>query len=159
MNDYFLFFLIKVNCSGNKTTGWGPGWCGSVDWALAWEPEGHGFDPQSRAHAWVVGQVPSRGSARGNHTLMFLPLFLPPFPSLKIKSLKIQGGANVGLQLLVCETEFVLVLFTNDYIIFHTNNCRPTFAPLCIVWVIYIALNYVVDTSEKYKECTWTVKN
>ena len=32
-----------------------------------------------RAHAWVVGQVPSRGHARGN-TLMFLSLFfsLPP---------------------------------------------------------------------------------
>ena len=27
-----------------------------------------------RAHAWVVGQVPSRGSVRGNHTLMFPPL-------------------------------------------------------------------------------------
>ena len=33
-----------------------------------------------RAHAWVVGQVPTRGLTRGNHTLMFLP----PFPSLKI---------------------------------------------------------------------------
>ena len=41
-----------------------------------------------RAHAWVAGQVPSRGRVRGNHTLMFLSL---PFPSLKInkrKSLK-----------------------------------------------------------------------
>ena len=28
------------------------------------------------AHAWVVGQVPSRGCAGGNHTLMFLPLSL-----------------------------------------------------------------------------------
>ena len=27
-----------------------------------------------RAHAWVVGQVPSRGCMRGNHTLMFLSL-------------------------------------------------------------------------------------
>ena len=25
-----------------------------------------------RAHAWVVGQVPSGGHVRGNHTLMFL---------------------------------------------------------------------------------------
>ena len=25
-----------------------------------------------RAHAWVTGQVPSRGHERGNHTLMFL---------------------------------------------------------------------------------------
>ena len=30
-----------------------------------------------RAHAWVAGQVPSRGCARGNHTLMFLSLPSP----------------------------------------------------------------------------------
>ena len=35
-----------------------------------------------RAHAWVAGQVPSRGCLRGNHTLMFLSLFLPPSPSV-----------------------------------------------------------------------------
>ena len=34
-----------------------------------------------RAHAWVVSQVPSRGCARGNHTLMFLSLsFSLPAP-------------------------------------------------------------------------------
>ena len=40
-----------------------------------------------RARAWVVGQVPSRGRVRDNHTLMFLSLsvFLP-FPSLKINN-------------------------------------------------------------------------
>ena len=43
-----------------------------------------------RAHAWVVGQVPRWGCARGNQ-LMFLshidfslPLFLPPCHYLKI---------------------------------------------------------------------------
>ena len=30
-----------------------------------------------RAHAWVAGQVPSRGHTRGNHTLMFLSLLSP----------------------------------------------------------------------------------
>ena len=30
-----------------------------------------------RAHAWLVGQVPSRGCTRGNHTLMFLSTSLP----------------------------------------------------------------------------------
>ena len=35
-----------------------------------------------RAHACVVGQAPSRGCARGNHTLMFLSLF----PSLSLLS-------------------------------------------------------------------------
>ena len=33
-----------------------------------------------RAHAWVVGQVPSRGRSRGNHTLIFLSLSFS-FPS------------------------------------------------------------------------------
>ena len=33
-----------------------------------------------RAHAWVAGQVPSRGRARGSHTLMFL--FSLPFSLL-----------------------------------------------------------------------------
>ena len=53
-----------------------------------------------RAHAWVAGQVPSWGCARGNHTLMFLshiwyidvsiPFFLPSPLSRneQIKSLK-----------------------------------------------------------------------
>ena len=38
-----------------------------------------------RAHAWVVGQVPTRGHSRGNHTLMFLwhiDVSLPLSPSL-----------------------------------------------------------------------------
>ena len=35
-------------------------------------------------HAWVAGQVPSRGHARGNHTLMFLSLsFSLPSPLSK----------------------------------------------------------------------------
>ena len=50
-----------------KTTSW----CGSVDWVPAWEPKGRRFDSQLRAHAWVAGQVPSRGHTRINHTLMF----------------------------------------------------------------------------------------
>ena len=35
----------------------------------------------SQGTPWAAGQVPSRGRTRGNHTLMFLSLFLPPFPS------------------------------------------------------------------------------
>ena len=43
-----------------------------------------------RTRAWGVGQVPSWGQARGNqsvylsHIDVSLPLFIPPFPSLKI---------------------------------------------------------------------------
>ena len=33
-----------------------------------------------QAHAFVVGQLPSRGHARGDHTLMFPSL--PPLPSV-----------------------------------------------------------------------------
>ena len=33
-----------------------------------------------RAHAWIVGQVPSRGCVRDNHTLIFLSLSFS-FPS------------------------------------------------------------------------------
>ena len=43
------------------------------------------------------------------------------------------GWGKVGLQLEVYETEFILVLLHINYcIIFHTNNCKPTFAPPCI---------------------------
>ena len=39
-----------------------------------------------RAHAWVAGQVPSRGCMRGNHTLMFLsPSFSLTSPLSKNK--------------------------------------------------------------------------
>ena len=42
-----------------------------------------------RTHAWVVGQVPSWGHARGNHTLMFLSLsFSLPSPLSKNKQTK-----------------------------------------------------------------------
>ena len=40
------------------------------------------------AHAWVVGQVPSRWHLRGNHTLMFLSLFFSLALCLKMKSFK-----------------------------------------------------------------------
>ena len=44
-----------------------------------------------------------------------------------------QGGAKVGLQLWVWETEFTLVLLVINYcIIFHVNNYKPTSAPPCI---------------------------
>ena len=43
----------------------------------------------------------------------------------------IQDGAQVGLQLWVHETEFILVLlFINYCIIFHMNNYKPTFVHL-----------------------------
>ena len=63
-------------------------------WVLACEAKGHLFDSQSRARAWVVGQVPSGGvyekattkkknkkERKGNYTSMFLSLsFSLPSP-------------------------------------------------------------------------------
>ena len=41
-----------------------------------------------RAHAWVVGQVPSTGCMRGNHTLMFFSLSFSYSSSLSKNNLK-----------------------------------------------------------------------
>ena len=63
----------------------GPGWCGSVDWVLA-NPalKGSLVGFPVWAHAWVEGQIPSRGHSRGNHTLVFLSLsFSLPSPLSK----------------------------------------------------------------------------
>ena len=59
-----------------------PGWCGlsaslRTKGFWVWFPVG--------AHAWVVGQVTSRGRTRGNHTFMFLSL--PSFRTLKINKI------------------------------------------------------------------------
>ena len=45
--------------------------------------QSHWFDSQS-AHTCVVGQIPSRGHMRGNHTLIFLSLSSSLPLSLKI---------------------------------------------------------------------------
>ena len=59
-------------------------WLSELSASLRTEGSGVGFP--IRAHTCVAGQVPSRGRARGNHTLMFLslPVSLSSF-SLKIK--------------------------------------------------------------------------
>ena len=64
--------------------------------------------PVRRAHAWVAGQIPSRGRVheRQPHIDVSLPLFLPHFPSLKyinkiFKKLflffKKMGTSHIGL--------------------------------------------------------------
>ena len=92
--EILLSFLIKCVLNSNRTSDSKtkyiqvknkdlshPGWCDSVD--RAWRTKGSLVRFPVRAHAWVAGQVPSRGQVRGNHTLMFLSsLFLPHFPSL-----------------------------------------------------------------------------
>ena len=72
----FTFSVLKRSC---------PGWHGSVDWLLACKLR---VPFQVKAHAWVVGQVPGWGRSRCNwsvyfsHSDVYIPLFLPPFPSL-----------------------------------------------------------------------------
>ena len=54
-----------------------------MDRVWACKPKGRQFNSQSRAHAWVAGQVPSkRACERQPHTDASLPLFLLPSPSL-----------------------------------------------------------------------------
>ena len=76
----------------------GPGWCGSVDWVLAWEPMGYWFDCPVRAHALVAAHVSSRGCVRGNHTWVFLSLSFS-LPSLYQKINKVFKKKKGGLQL------------------------------------------------------------
>ena len=53
------------------------------------QPKGHLVRFPVRAHAWVTGQVPSGGRAKGNqsvylsHMDVSLPLFFLSFPSLQ----------------------------------------------------------------------------
>ena len=70
---------------------------GVAQWIECWpvKPKGHRFISQSRAYAWVAGQLPTRERTRGNHTLMFLSFSLPL--SLKIKKYKkIVKGSRPG---------------------------------------------------------------
>ena len=54
----------------------------------ACEPKGHQFNSQSRAYAWVVGQVPSRGRAKATMHWCFSPFLFPSLPlCLKINEI------------------------------------------------------------------------
>ena len=64
----------------------GPGWCGSVGWNIVPCSKRLQVRFPVRAHAWVVGQVPTCGHVRGNHTLTFLsPSSCLPSPISKNK--------------------------------------------------------------------------
>ena len=84
---------IKVCASDTKETGRKRRWAWLV-WlsglSMGQRTKGSPIRFPVRTHAWVVGQVPSRGCARGNHTLMF-PSLSPSLPlseEKEIKSLK-----------------------------------------------------------------------
>ena len=61
-----------------------PGWCGSVDRALACEPKGHGFDSQSGHTPGLQARSPVGGVLEESHTDVSLLLFLPSFSFLKV---------------------------------------------------------------------------
>ena len=65
-----------------------PGWCSSgIECGL--RTKGSQVRFPAGAHAWVAGQVPTRGHMRGNHTLIFLSLsFSLPSSLSKNKMLK-----------------------------------------------------------------------
>ena len=70
-----------------------------------------------RAHAWVAGQVPSRGCRRGNHALMFLSLSLSLPPPLsknkKIKNLKKDKCTESLIFLLTCNSKCLKTMGKN----------------------------------------------
>ena len=53
-----------------------PGWCGSVDWASAWEPKGHQFDSQSGHMPGLQARFPVGGDREATTHWYFSP-FLP----------------------------------------------------------------------------------
>ena len=61
-----------------------PGWCDTVDWALACEPKGRQFDSQSGHMPGLRARSPVRGVQEATTRWCFFPVILPPFPSLKI---------------------------------------------------------------------------
>ena len=86
-----------------------PGWSSSVDWAPACKPKGHWFHAQSRTHAWVAGQVPSRGVQEETTHWCLSPSLSPPLPlCLKIQKKrqdkKKRRKENYFINLLKCPT-------------------------------------------------------
>ena len=98
-----------------------------------------------RAHAWVVGQVPSRGCGKGNHTLMFLSLSL-------LISIPLILTALLTFSLFLYLHEYLLDLigyipiYVNRqycvyiYIYIHTQLC------VCIYVCIYVYMYVYIHT-------------
>ena len=74
--------------SGLNNMNLSPGWYSSTLSMGLWT-KGSLVQLPVGAHAWVVGQVPGRRHARGNHILMFLSLYFSlPSPLSKNKYIK-----------------------------------------------------------------------
>ena len=84
----------------------------------------------------------SRQIIKFPYPIKYRVFFVNPTKSNLLLLRGIQDRAKVGLQLWVWETPFILVLlFINYCIIFHTNNCKPTFAPPYIWMYIFILIS------------------
>ena len=57
-----------------------------------------------------------------------------------------KSGFTVGS---MQNTKFILVLLFINYCIFHTNNCKPTFAPACIKEITPRHIIKVLKTKDK----------
>ena len=62
-----------------------PGWCGSVDWALACEPKSHQFDSPSGHMPGLWARSPVRGAWEATTHWCFSPSFSPSLPLSKNK--------------------------------------------------------------------------
>ena len=83
----FSLEQVKINLRNrnrlNKISVKLPGWCGSVDWALACEPKGHWLDSQSGHMPGLQARSPV-GSVQAATTHWCFPLSFPSPLSKKI---------------------------------------------------------------------------
>ena len=84
----FVMWMNNIVCWSQKPEFirifWSPGWCSSVDWAWVCEPNHCLFNSQS-GHIPGCRPCPQQKALkRQPHIDVPLPLFLPPFLSLKI---------------------------------------------------------------------------
>ena len=70
---------------GFLNKGISPGWCGSVDWVLAWEPKGRWFDSRPGHMSGLRARSPVVGARETTTQQCFSPFLSPSLPlSLKI---------------------------------------------------------------------------
>ena len=89
-----------------------------------------------RAHAWVAGQVPSRGHSRGNLTLMFLSLFLFPSPLSENKLNLLKKHPIYQLRIPHC-------IFSPSF------NMLPMFSIRCFFSTAFHPFPYIIRQEEK----------
>ena len=84
-----------------------------------------------RAHAWLAGQVPSRGSTRGNHTLMFLSLsFSLPSPLSKNKKIKLKKRFFL---LATSNTQYSVMNYGHHAVHYTPTACSQL--EVCTLWL------------------------